>query len=105
MNNAKYRPFCNGNSLAISRYEIRLAIEAISVPRPPRFVPMIRERIFSVNPESRIAAGTLLVTCEASTETHTSWPVRICCSHPEKAAKRPRLPIKIKSVTKVRISE
>ena len=43
---------------------IRLAILAMSVPSPPRFVPMIRDLPSSVNADKSIAAGTLLIICE-----------------------------------------
>jgi len=38
--------------------EIRLAMEAMIVPKPPKFVPTTNFDMFSVKPESRIAAGT-----------------------------------------------
>ena len=41
--------------------EIRLAMDAISVPRPPRFVPIISALILSEKPDSSSAAGTLLI--------------------------------------------
>lgn len=41
--------------------EIRLAMEAMSVPRPPTLVPMISFEMSEVKPEHNIAAGTLLM--------------------------------------------
>ncbi len=76
-------------------------MDAIRVPRPPRFVPMISAAVSSVNPDRSRAAGTLLVTCEARTATSTSRPARMACSQPEKAGMRPRLPMKTKNATKV----
>ena len=38
---------------------------AISVPSPPRLVPITRAVPLSVKAESSIAAGTLLIICEA----------------------------------------
>mgnify|MGYP007075922823 CR=1 FL=1 len=52
-------------------------MDAIRVPRPPRLVPIRRETPFSVNPDNRMAAGTLLITWLARTETITSCPVII----------------------------
>lgn len=48
---------------------MRLAIEAISVPRPPIFVPIISWGALFVNFEKSTAAGTLLIICEAAVET------------------------------------
>ena len=62
VNIPKYFPLRFLFSFAIYLKLIRLAMDAINVPRPPRFVPIISARKLSVNPESRMAAGTLLVT-------------------------------------------
>ena len=58
---ARYLPFSAGFSRHICLYEIRLAIEAMSVPSPPMFVPTISARTLSVKAESSIAQGTLLI--------------------------------------------
>ena len=50
-------------SLATNLKEIRLAIDAISVPRPPRLTPINKFFAFSVNFDSRIAAGTFENSC------------------------------------------
>ena len=62
VNNRMYLPLYSPFSLAIFLYEIRLAIDAINVPKPPRFVPTISPAILSVNPDKSNAAGTLLMT-------------------------------------------
>ena len=41
--------------------DIKLAMDAINVPRPPKFVPIINFSYCSVKPESNKAAGTLLI--------------------------------------------
>ena len=56
-----YLPFKCPYSFPIYLKEIKLAIEAISVPSPPRFVPTIRSSYCSVNPDNKRAAGTLLI--------------------------------------------
>ena len=62
---------------------------------------MMSPSTFWVKPDSRSAAGTLLVTWLASTDTSTSRPAMICRSQSEKAGTRPRLPMKMKKATKV----
>lgn len=84
---------------------MRLAMEAISVPRPPMLVPTINPCILSVNPDRRIAAGTLLIIWLAAADTIISRPVTIFCIHSLKAPMRPILPINIKSAAKVPRSE
>ena len=46
----------------------------MSVPNPPIFTPSISCVPLSVNPESIIAAGTLLITCERAADTRSSLP-------------------------------
>ena len=43
-------------------YEIRLAIDAINVPKPPMLVPTINAGKLSVKFDKSSAAGTLLTT-------------------------------------------
>ena len=50
---------------------MRLAMLAIRVPRPPRFVPITKALPLSVNAERRSAAGTLLITWEDTTAVST----------------------------------
>ena len=57
--------------------------------RPPRLVPTIRACTSWVKPDSSSAAGTLLVTWLASTDTSTSRPAMTCPSQAEKAGTRP----------------
>ena len=45
-------------SFAINLKDIRLAIEAINVPSPPRLTPISKSCALLVNFESRIVAGT-----------------------------------------------
>ena len=47
---------------------------AMSVPMPPKLVPMIRSRHWSQKPESRIVVGTLLMTWLDATATSSGWP-------------------------------
>ena len=67
--------FCFWTSLN----EIRLAIEAISVPKPPRFTPIRSAFALSVKAESNIAAGTLESIWLESTPTATSLPFTTFC--------------------------
>ena len=74
---------------------------AISVPKPPRFVPTRSDEPFLVKAERSIAEGTLLITCEeriavsvtffSITLDRVSWITSIL----------PRLPISTKKNTKV----
>ena len=57
-------------------YEIRLAMDAISVPRPPKLQPMIRLCHCDVNPERSRAAGTLLMIWLVITETIYTRPFK-----------------------------
>ena len=47
----------------------------MSVPSPPRFVPMIRSYSFDVNPDSKRAVGTLLMIWLAPIAMYVSRPV------------------------------
>ena len=51
-------------------------MEAISVPRPPRFVPTMSSGYLSVKPDRSSAAGTLLMIWLERTATMRSCPVR-----------------------------
>ena len=62
VNHRKYRPRRSGYSFIKSLYEIKLAIEAISVPSPPILQPTINSLHWSVNPDKSNAAGTLLMS-------------------------------------------
>ena len=75
------------------------------MPNPPIFVPITNALISSVNPESNNAAGTLLVICDAATETITSLPYNIFFNHSENKGIRPIFPINIKKAVKVKRSE
>ena len=46
----------------------------MSVPMPPKLVPMIKSRHWSQKPESRIVVGTLLMTWLEPTATSSGWP-------------------------------
>ena len=71
---AKYRPFLFGYCRVTFLYDTNDAIDAISVPIPPRFVPMIRCRQSLQKPDSRIVVGTLLMTWLDATATSSGWP-------------------------------
>ena len=53
---------CAIGYFAINLNEIRLAIEAMSVPKPPKFVPIMSAFTSVVKPDNKSAAGTLLIT-------------------------------------------
>ena len=76
-------------------------MEAMRVPRPPRFTPMSRGRASSVKPERSRAAGTLLITWLARTETSSTWPDRAEVRKFWKAGTLPRLPMNTKKARKV----
>ena len=80
-------------------------MDAIRVPRPPRLVPIRRETPFSVNPDNRMAVGTLLITWLVRTETITSCPVIILESRELTAGMCFRFPMKMKNPIKVRMRE
>ena len=61
VNVPKYFPLKFLFSFAIYLKLIRLAMDAIRVPRPPILVPTIKARQLSVKPDKRSAAGTLLI--------------------------------------------
>ena len=82
-------------------YEMRLAIEAMSVPSPPMLHPTTSAGHSAEKPESRSAAGTLLITWLASTDTITSLPSITEDRKARKACMLPILPIKMKSATNV----
>ena len=55
VNSFRNAPFLSGYSREKNLNEIRLAREAMSVPRPPRFTPVSSEEKSLLNPDSRIA--------------------------------------------------
>ena len=81
--------------------DIRLARDAMSVPRPPRFTPVRSAGAFSVNPARRIAAGTLLITWLARMPAQSSLPSTREDRRPLISGIRFTLPMKIKKHTKV----
>ena len=60
---------------------------------------------FDVKPESSSAAGTLLITWLASTDTITSRPSRAEAISARKPSSRPRFPMKMKNAANVSSSE
>ena len=84
---------------------ITLAMEAIMVPRPPMSVPRRSALPLSVNPDRRIAAGTLLTNCEAMMPVSISWSVTIFFKNVLTAGSLPIFPINMKKNIKVRRSE
>ena len=67
-------PFFSGYARVYDWKEIKLARDAMRVPRPPRFTAVSRAGKLSVNPDSRIAAGTLLITWLVSMPAQSSLP-------------------------------
>ena len=76
-------------------------MEAISVPRPPRFVPTMSEVHSFVKPESKSAAGTLLMTWLLKTATSVTRPSKMLERKSRNAGKRPIFPMKTKKKIKV----
>ena len=60
--NRRYFPLDTFFFCAMNLYEIRLAIDAINVPKPPILVPTINAGKLSVKFDKSSAAGTLLTT-------------------------------------------
>ena len=58
--NLIYPPFSFGRVFTKNLYDIRLAIDAIRVPKPPIFTPINKPFQLSVNPDKSSAEGTLL---------------------------------------------
>ena len=79
-------------------------MDAMSVPRPPRFVPTMSAAKFDVKPESRMAAGTFDSTWLAMTATASSWPSMSCASAVLTISMRPTLPTKTKNAMNVNSS-
>ena len=71
-------------------------MEAINVPRPPRFVPTISAVHLSVNPDKRRAAGTLLIIWLLKIATSISFPSRMEERKLRKTSRRPIFPMKMK---------
>ena len=88
-------------SFATSLNEIRLAIEAIRVPKPPRFTPMSRLFILSVKPERRMAAGTFEKIWLAAIPTATSFPSTVLLKNSLTGSMFFRLPMNMKRKTNV----
>ena len=76
-------------------------MDAISVPNPPRLQPINKLSHWLVNPDKRRAAGTLLITWLAKTETSTSRPARAADKKAWKLSIPDTFPIKIKKARKV----
>ena len=102
---ARYLPLAPLSCLATYLNEIRLAMDAIRVPSPPRLVPTIRSVYLSVNPDSSTAAGTLLMTWLARTEVIISCPPSTFSTNVLKPPILPMFPINTKNPTNVNISE
>ena len=101
VNVTKYFPFPSGTSLTYCLYDIRLAIEAISVPRPPILTPSARFFILCVNPDSRSAAGTLLIHWLVMIPTPISLPSAIPDKNNATGSILPILPVNMKKPTNV----
>lgn len=71
-------------------------MEAISVPSPPRLVPIMRAAHLFVNPDKSSAAGTLLITWLLRIATSISFPSRMEVRKSQKSVRRPMLPMKMK---------
>ena len=77
-------------------------MEAMRVPRPPRFTPVSSAAKSSVKPDSRSAAGTLLMTWLTATPAISSLPETTACKSSETAGSLPMFPVKMKNPTNVR---
>ena len=74
-------------------YVMREAMLAMSVPRPPKLVPTTSASPLSVKADRSIAAGTLLMICEAATAVSTGETATTFDSALYTASMRPILPI------------
>lgn len=73
----------------------------IRVPSPPKLVPTISAGTLLEKPDSKSAAGTLLMTWEARTLMRISRPESAAESQEAKAGILPRFPMKIKNARNV----
>ena len=80
---------------------MRLAIEAISVPKPPIFTPTSSAGQSVVNPEMRIAAGTFEIAWLATAPTNKARPSTSAATASRTASMRAALPTNIKNATNV----
>ena len=71
------------------------------VPRPPRLVPMIRASPLSVNVDRSMAAGTLLIICDAPTAVRTGLASKIWHIASVTSLILPRFPVRTKKNTNV----
>ena len=75
---------------------MRLASDATGVPSPPTLTPASRPRQSPVKPESRIAAGTLLMHWLAAAAHSSVLRASSDSSSARTAGMRPRFPEKMK---------
>ena len=80
---------------------MRLASEAISVPRPPKLTPVKSAGISREKSASRMAAGTLLMTWLVRMPAHSSRPLTSAVKSASTAGMRFKFPIKMKKHRKV----
>ena len=92
-------------SFATNLNEMRLAIDAIRVPRPPRFTPIRSAEAFFVKPERSIAAGTFEKIWLERTPEITSLLETALSRKARTGATRPRFPMNMKRKTNVRRRE
>ena len=78
---------------------MRLAIEAIGVPSPPRFIPFKSAIALSVNPESITAVGTLLRNWLKRGATNNSLPITAFDTKSRITSIFPAFPTKMKKKT------
>ena len=87
--------------MATALYEMRLAIEAIRVPSPPKLTPISISCHSEVNPESNSAAGTLLIIWLRATPIIMTLPSKISDKKLLNSGILPTLPMKINKAMKV----
>nr|WP_230755008.1 hypothetical protein [Teretinema zuelzerae] len=85
--------------------EMTLASDAISVPIPPMLTPISNSAALSVNPDMRIAAGTLLIIWLNKAENSKVFLSAICISNFDIVSILWRLPMKMKKKRNVSNSE
>lgn len=90
---------------AINLNEIKLAIEAIRVPRPPILTPINKSLALFENPDKSIAVGTLENAWLATTPTSTSLLTIILLKKALIVSILPRLPINTNKNTNVKSNE
>lgn len=101
VNMIRKRVACAPGHARYSFHVMRLARDAIGVPRPPMLTPTSNGFQVSVKVDSSTAAGTLLMIWLVPMAVSNVFFVRIICKKSCTVSMRPKLPETMKKQTKV----